>query len=88
MAPNARIRFRRGIAAIWRETNPILAAGEPGFERDTKRMKIGDGETAWNDLPYTPSDDRALQEHHDSPAPHPAYDDAPSLTLIYANAKV
>jgi hypothetical protein len=30
----------------------------------------------------------AVLEHIDSPTPHPAYDDAPSLTLIYENAKV
>lgn len=30
----------------------------------------------------------ALQEHVDSPTPHPAYDDAPSFVLLYQNAKV
>ena len=29
-----------------------MLAGEPGFEVDTYRLKIGDGKTAWNDLPY------------------------------------
>jgi hypothetical protein len=26
--------------------------GEPGFEKDTQKLKIGDGETAWRNLPY------------------------------------
>ena len=45
-------QFRRGLADNWRKNNPILAQGEPGFERDTYRLKIGDGVTAWNDLEY------------------------------------
>lgn len=32
--------------------NPVLAAGEPGFELDTGKHKIGDGKTAWKSLPY------------------------------------
>lgn len=46
------IQFRRDTAANWQSTNPTLAEGEPGYEIDTDRMKIGDGATAWNDLPY------------------------------------
>ena len=46
------IQFKRGTAARFVELNLVLAAGEPGFEYDTKRLKIGDGSTAWNDLPY------------------------------------
>lgn len=45
-------QFRRGLAENWKKNNPILAQGEPGFERDTYRLKIGDGVTAWNDLAY------------------------------------
>ena len=45
-------QFRRGLAANWTKNNPVLAAGEPGFERDTYKLKIGDGVTAWNDLAY------------------------------------
>ena len=32
--------------------NPTLAEGEPGFELDTGKLKIGNGTTAWNDLAY------------------------------------
>ena len=45
-------KLKRGVAARWQELNYVLSAGEPGFEIDTYRLKIGDGETAWNDLPY------------------------------------
>lgn len=58
-----RIMLRRGTAARWTEVNPLLAAGEPGLELDTGRVKYGDGVTNWSGLAYsdtaegaTPSD--------------------------------
>lgn len=46
----AEIRIRRGTAASADVSNPILRDGEPGWEKDTKVFKIGDGVTPWNDL--------------------------------------
>jgi len=46
------IQFKRGTAAQWTAANPILAAGEVGFETDMYRLKVGDGETEWDDLDY------------------------------------
>lgn len=34
------------------DLNPVLLEGEPATESDTLKQKIGDGETAYNDLPY------------------------------------
>lgn len=93
------LKFRRGTAARWAETNPILDAGEPGYETDTDRFKIGDGFTRWLDLPTYLSEDAlrvvigdiptgGLPEHINDPEPHPAYDDGPSFLLLYQNAKV
>lgn len=48
----ATIQLHRGYAATWAAHNPTLAYGEPGYEKDTGRLKIGDGETEWNLLPY------------------------------------
>lgn len=45
-------RFSRGTAAQWTEENPVLYKGEPGYEDDTRAMKVGDGVTHWVDLPY------------------------------------
>lgn len=50
MARSLYLRFRRGTAATWAATNPVLGAGEPGQETDTGVVKIGDGSTAWNGL--------------------------------------
>jgi hypothetical protein len=46
------IQIRRDTAANWTSANPTLAAGQPGYETDTGRIKIGNGSTAWTSLPY------------------------------------
>jgi hypothetical protein len=51
-----RIKLRRDTAATWTATNPILAAGEPGLETDTGKIKYGDGATRWNVLEHANSD--------------------------------
>lgn len=50
------IQVKRGTAAGWTSANPTLNAGEIGFETDTKKMKVGDGSTAWTSLTYTATD--------------------------------
>jgi len=47
-----RLQQRRDTAANWTSNNPTLAAGEIGYETDTKKFKIGDGSTAWTSLAY------------------------------------
>jgi hypothetical protein len=47
-----RMQQRRGTAAQWTAANPVLAAGEIGFETDTSKFKIGDGVNAWSTLNY------------------------------------
>lgn len=49
---NTRIVLRNDTAAAWLAANPVLLLGEIGVETDTRRQKVGDGTTAWNDLPY------------------------------------
>ena len=52
MAVVTQIQIRRGTASQWTSTNPVLAAGEWGFESDTNKAKIGNGSSAWNSLSY------------------------------------
>jgi len=47
-----RMQQRRGTAAQWSGANPILAAGEIGFETDTSKFKIGNGSSTWSALNY------------------------------------
>ena len=45
-------KLKRGLAEAWARNNPLLQAGEPGYELDTRKLKIGNGTSKWNDLPY------------------------------------
>jgi len=47
-----RMQQRRGTAQQWNTANPILAAGEIGFETDTGAFKIGNGSSTWSALKY------------------------------------
>lgn len=47
-----RVQIRRGTASEWEASNPILLDGEFAIEKDTRKFKIGDGITSWNDLVY------------------------------------
>lgn len=50
------ILLRRGSAEAWARVNPVLSLGEPGFEKDTNKLKIGDGVNDWVHLPYFSGD--------------------------------
>lgn len=50
--PLSRLLQRRGLSSQWTVTNPVLESGELGIETDTKKLKLGDGRTAWNTLVY------------------------------------
>lgn len=86
------IQYKRGTSSRWVQVNPILAAGEPGLETDTSRVKYGDGFSRWNDLPYSAGESTGgsadLTLHVNSSTPHPVYDDMESLVGLYENAKV
>lgn len=52
----ARILHRCHKANVWAEltgSDAILKKGELGIEADSGLCKIGDGETPWNELPYS-----------------------------------
>jgi hypothetical protein len=103
VAQATRIRLRRAWSADWDRINPVLTAGEPGYDRTLNMLKIGDGVTPWRELSYltpppgsTPTASTpveyptavSLAEHEADVTPHAVYDNGPSLVLIYQNAKV
>ena len=45
-----RMQQRRGTAQQWLDADPVLAAGEIGFETDTNEFRIGDGVNTWSNL--------------------------------------
>lgn len=58
---NSKFYFKRGKAASWKQQNIKLGPGEPGFEIDTGKLKVGNGTTAWNDLPYLVDKEEILE---------------------------
>lgn len=48
----SKIQIRRDTASNWTSANPTLSNGELGLETDTKKLKAGDGSTAWTSLAY------------------------------------
>lgn len=46
------IAIRSGTTEEWLDANPILAENEITFDKTTKYIKIGDGVSAWSELPY------------------------------------
>lgn len=56
MAQTVKFQLRRDTPFLWAQNNPILSQGEPGYEilegATGNRLKIGDGTSTWNSLPY------------------------------------
>ena len=68
---NYTIQLKRGKSSSWVTLNPVLNPGEPGFEIDTGKMKIGNGIDEWLDLPYIGQDKTLIvnaETHYDFPA--------------------
>jgi hypothetical protein len=54
--PGSVMKVKRATAARWTSQNPVLAAGEIGYETDTRKMKLGDGTSSWTQLSYLQAD--------------------------------
>ncbi|ADD81004.1 tail protein [Rhodococcus phage ReqiPoco6] len=54
------IKNRRAPASQWSTLNPVLAAGEIGYELDTNKFKIGNGLSRWNVLKYFLDEDSLI----------------------------
>lgn len=50
------IKLRRALSTEWNTVNPVLSLGEPGYEIDTKKIKVGDGVNTWSNLEYVTQD--------------------------------
>ena len=63
----ARLKQRTDTQANWAANNPVLLEGELGLVTDDKNLyKVGDGVTAWNDLPFRGFDGTLVHETGDS----------------------
>ncbi|MDP2071563.1 hypothetical protein [Methylotenera sp.] len=48
--------MRRDSDTNWSAQNPILQDGEIGYDKTSKRQKVGDGSTTWNELVWLKTD--------------------------------
>ncbi len=78
---------RRGTAAQWTSANPVLAAGEIGFEIDTNKFKMGDGINQWADLGYF-LDETALGGSFDDYVPLTEKGAADGVATLDSNGQV
>jgi hypothetical protein len=45
------IQIKRGKTNSWKKQKQPLADGQPGYDKETHRLKIGDGKSSWDELP-------------------------------------
>lgn len=76
------IQFMRGSSSQVQSDNPVLAAGQPFYETDTHKMKVGDGSTVYVDLPYI-GDGLAAQYKLDRPFEFSAVGKANQIELSW-----
>jgi hypothetical protein len=76
------IKLRRGSTKSWKATKIKLAAGQPGYDKNKHKIKIGDGEKLWSELPYASglSAEEILDSEKDAKSRNKA--DAEDKTLI------
>lgn len=77
--------IRNDVAANWTTHNPKLSKGEVGLETDTLKMKVGDGVTQWNALPYYNDQTNTYQDNITTNGKHVG-DVAVVTTPIYEDA--
>lgn len=75
-----RVQLRHDTAANWTSvgTSLVLLSGEFAYETDTGRVKIGNGLSNWNTLPYFPPDS-GLGSVFDGGTPSSTYGSIPAL---------
>ena len=56
------IRIRRDVTENWRAKNPVLSSCELGADTTLKKLKIGDGVTTWEKLPYHEVDEELFEK--------------------------
>jgi hypothetical protein len=79
--------FRSDTAAKWASENPLLCEGEPAFEYDTGKFKIGNGKDRYVDLPYQSEEGKqgpAGEKGASGPAGDPGSDTTLAIGTVQA----
>lgn len=81
------IQFRRAISDYWNDldsvTSPFVPdAGEPIYETDTRKMKIGDGVNSYKSLPYVLNTSSSISSLSGTSIVNPSANDLILYTII------
>lgn len=79
------LQLRSDTAANWNTVNPVLAIGEMGIERDTRKFKFGDGISTWKELPYVTPDPVLVDAALDALSENPIQNKAVTEAVHYTN---
>lgn len=58
-------KVKRGLSQEWETYNPVLEDGEPGYELDTGKLKVGREGKRWNELSYIGGDSAIIPDMKD-----------------------
>ena len=75
------IQFKRGSTESWKKLKKPLAAGQPGYDKNKHKIKIGDGESLWEKLPYASISEEEVLDS-ESNAKMRLASDPESMTII------
>jgi hypothetical protein len=75
------IQFKRGTTDSWKKLKKPLAAGQPGYDKDKHKIKVGDGEKLWEKLPYAGLSEEEVLDS-ESNAKKRLADDPESMAII------
>ena len=56
------IKIRRDDSTNWATVDPVLSAGEIGFDTSVQKFKVGDGTSLWSELIYASDPDSVVAE--------------------------
>jgi hypothetical protein len=74
-----KLLLRRDTDINWTRSNPLLGSGEPGFEYNTGKLKVGDGVTYWRQLPYIGGNTSGIIDSFDGGTPSSVYGTTPGI---------
>lgn len=80
------IQFMRGSHDTLISNNPTLGSGQPAYELDTHKMKVGDGSTSYVDLPYI-GDGAAAEYKLDAPSSLTGSSDIEQISISWQSPK-
>lgn len=75
------IQFRRGSTESWKKLKRPLAEGQPGYDKDKHKIKVGNGVSLWDKLPYASLSEEEVFDSEEN-AKKRLIEDSESMAII------